>query len=97
MHDYTFDVLCLSMIYMYLPVNVIFFEYVNLLILWNYFYLWGSRLVSSQNCPGSLGHNFVGGIIGIPLINIKQRIVYTLMASYICEQRLHIFVSKGYQ
>lgn len=84
---------------MYLPVNEILFEYVNLLILWNYFYLWGSILVSSQIFPGSLGHNFVGGIIGIPLINIKQRIVYTLMASYtcICEQRLHIFVSKGYQ
>lgn len=73
---------------MYLPVNVILFKYVNLLILWNYFYLWGSILVSSQNFPGSLGDNFVGGIIGIPLINIKQRIVYTFMASYICEQRL---------
>lgn len=90
MHVYTFDVLCLSMIYMYLPVNVILFEYVNLLILWNYFYLWGSILVSSQNCPGSMGHNFVGGIIGIPLINIKQRIVYI-------HSWLHIFVSKGYQ
>lgn len=75
---------------MYLPVNVILFEYVNLLILWNYFYLWGSILVSSQHFPGSLGHNFVGGIIGIPLINIKQRIVYTFMASYICEQRLPV-------
>lgn len=72
---------------MYLPVNVILFEYVNLLILWNYFYLWGSRLVSSQNFPGSLGDNFVGGIIGIPLIN-KGLYIHSW---------LHIFVSKGYQ
>lgn len=39
--------------------------------------------VSSQHFPCSRGHGFVGSVIDIILINIKQIIVYNFLGMYI--------------
>lgn len=45
-------------------------------LLWNHFYSWGLMFLGNQNFPGLWGRYFVGKVIRIILIDIKQMIVY---------------------
>lgn len=57
-------------------------------LLWNHFHSLGSRFMGSHNFSGSFEGYFVGSVMEIPLMNIKQMIVIKFVGMLIHGQRL---------